>query len=315
MNKLSICVFIKDNNEGAFGLWESMAQLMPLADEFFVLDLGSTDGTYEILKDLATKNSKLRVEQGTFPINPVTGLIDAGSFAEIPNAMIPTCKNDLVMCYQADEIYHEDLLKLLVKRLETPIEKGLSFWRYQLRDNFQKIKWFPHIVHRINQKDNFVFVEDGMNTNRFMDAELLSNYDGGWFIRWGSEYSKSRTYKVDNNGNAYIYGRLQKTINEGKEAFTMPTNEMIMDISSIGGFLENITAKAKKHAPLWRTSDTSINIDGISHNLNDWYNVQLNNNDWNKTDTPFNIPEIIKPLLGVKKYPVRQEILNKIANS
>ena len=189
--KISICVFIKDNNIGAFGLWESMAVLMPLADEFFVLDLGSTDGTYEILQDLAINNKKIRLERGEFPINPVTETIDAGSFAEIPNQMIQAAKNDLVMYYQADEIFHERLIDRLKDRLNNynpGYFKGLSFWRYQLCNNFQHVKWFPHIVHRIDHKDQFNFVGDGMNSDRTMDAELVSEYDAGWFAHWDRDW-------------------------------------------------------------------------------------------------------------------------------
>jgi glycosyltransferase involved in cell wall biosynthesis len=315
-NKLSICVFIKDNNEGAFGLWESMATLMPIADEFFVLDLGSTDGTYEILKDLASKNKKIRLEQGEFPINPVTNLVDAGSFAELPNAMIPTCKNDLVMYYQADEIWHEDLLKMMVKRLEDLKNfKGLSFWRYQLQNNFQSIKWSPHLVHRVDFKDQFIFVEDGMNTGKTFDAEIVGNYGGEYFTRWGAEFMRDETETVNEQGELYIYGSIQRPIQKGKHPYEMPTNEMILDISSIGGFLENIISKRKKHAPMWRESNEGINIGGRGYNLQGWYNQQKKNPDWTRTDTKFNIPEIMKPLLGQTRYPVRQDILDKIANS
>jgi len=317
MNKLSICVFIKDNNEGAFGLWESMAILMPLADEFIVWDYGSTDGTYEILKELASKNKKIRLEQHDgWPINPVTNLKDAGSFAEIPNAMIPTCKNDIVMYYQADEIWHENLIKLMSTRLQDLKDfRGLSFWRYQLQNNFQEIKWLPHLVHRVDYKDQFIFVDDGMNTGRVNDAEIVGQYDGGWFTRWGEEFSKGRFETVDENGNAYIYGSKKLEIIHGQYPYQMPTNEMILDISSIGGFLDNIVAKRRKHAPMWRENINGINIGGRGYNLQAWYNQEKKNSQWTKTDTLFNIPEIMRPLLGQTKYPVRQEILDKIAKS
>jgi len=316
--KLSICVFIKNNNAGGFCLWESMATLMPLADEFFVLDLGSTDGTYTALQDLASKNKKIRLEQGKFPVNRETGMVDAGSFAELPNAMIPTCKNELVMYYQADEIFHEHLIKKLKKRLEKPVDNGLSFWRYQLGYNFQQIKWFPHIVHRIDRKDRFNFIfegSDGMNSDRYNDAELFSDYNGGWFTRWGAEYSKGRKIPIGKDGKPYIYGTTFHEITEGKRAVEMPTNDMILDVSSIGAFLENIGNKSKYHAPMWRTDSEAINIGGVVHNLKDWYNKEKDNEDWTKKTTPFNIPKIMKPLLGQQTYPIRQEVLEKICYS
>jgi len=318
MNKLSVCVFIKNNNDGAFCLWESMATLMPLADEFLVMDLGSTDGTLEILKQLASKNKKIRLEESVFPINPITDLVDAGSFAVIPNLMIPTLKNDLVMYYQADEIWHENLIKIMLKRLENLKDfKGLSFWRYQLADNFQKIKWFPLIVHRIGYKGDMIFdpKEDGMNPIGYNDAEMCSNYNAGWFTRWGAEYSRGRKERVDEHGNTFIYGTRFKEKKTGKEAHELPTHEMILDISSMGGFLNNIRDKSKFHAPMWRTDPRKINVDGIFYDADEWYSRQLSNPDWTKPESPFDIPEIIRPLVGKKTYPVREDIINQIANS
>jgi hypothetical protein len=312
--KISICVFIRDNNSCAFGLWESMATLMPLADEFFVLDLGSTDGTFEILKDLASHNPKIRLEQGEFPINPVTGLIDAGSFAEIPNAMIPTCKNDLVMYYQADEIWHEDLVIMLRKKLREYNPKtfrGLSFWRYQLTNNFQHVKWFPHLIHRIDHKDRFTFVDDGMNTNRTNEAEICSDYDGGWFVRWGEEFqdhSVTKNYKTLNE-------KLQSRKGWGTISHSLPTHQMVLDISSTGGFLENVGDKMRKHAPLWRNNELDINIGGESLNFENWFYKQKKNSDWNMTESPFNIPAIMRPLVGQTRYPVREDILQKIRDA
>jgi len=313
--KISICVFIRNNNEGAFCLWESMATLMPIADEYFVLDLGSTDGTWEILKRLAERNPKIRLERGEFPVNPENGLVDAGSFAILPNQMIPTCRNDLVLYYQADEIWHEHLMKHFIKRLENLKDfRGFSFWRYQLKDNFQYIKWHPHIVHRLDYKDQFHFVVDGMNTARVNDAEMCSNLDAGWFTRWGAEFSRGRIETVDVNGNAHIYGEHTREIKVGDYPYKMPTNEMILDISNLGGFRENIRAKSRFHAPMWRVGHNAINVDGKMIDSTEWYAKEKNNTDWIKETSPFDLPDIMKPLVGEISYPVRDDVLDKIAD-
>jgi hypothetical protein len=154
-----------------------------------------------------------------------------------------------------------------------------------------------------------------MNTAHFNDAQIVSNYDGGWFTRWGAEFSKGTFETVDENGNPYIYGAYKKERTGGKFPQEIPTHEMILDISSIGGFLDNIVGKAKKHAPLWRRKDDSIHIDGRPYNLEGWYRNELKNSDWIKNHTPFDIPEIMRPLLGHRKYTVREDILNRIENA
>lgn len=286
--KLSACVFIRDNNDCAFGLWESIASLIPMVHEYVVFDCGSTDGTLETLKSLAAQNRKIRLECGEFPINSETGQRDAGSFATLANQVVALCKNDMVLFHQADEIWHENLLRLMAKKLEAGIgPKGLAFWRYQLRENFQTIKWFPHAVHRIGFKDSFEFVGDGMNTRNYNDPPICSNFDGGWFIKWGEVFKDYPTL--------------------------LPTHEMILDISSIGGFIENIKLKREKHAPFWNENPDEINLGGYFVNLGQWYMEQQGNMNWYQRKSPFQIPGIVEGLVGCTKYPIREDVLAEIA--
>ena len=281
--KISACVFTKDNNIGAFGLWESVASLMPFADEYLIMDLGSTDGTLETLKDLASRNPKIRLEHSSFY------KLDNSIFADLANDMIAMCKNEIIICHQADEIWHEDLLETMRSEFEKidvsnlDAWQGMGFWRYQLRDNFQKMKWWPHLVNLVDLKSRFKFVGDGMNSSH--GCPTVGNV--GSQTNWQEDF-KGRAHEI-------------------------PTNQMILDIGMIGGFLNVIPTRRRLHAPIWGESPEVIYIDGKAENLEAWYNAERGNQDWFATETPFNIPEIMRGHLGKLTYKPRADVLDRIA--
>ena len=282
---LSACVFIRDCFKGAFCLFESMTTLMPLVDEFIVMDLGSADGTLEALKQVESGNPKVKLVQGNFD------KIDANVFATLANDLIAMCENDNVLYYQADEIWHEDLVALTRQRFDRG-EFDLNFWRVQLRENFQKIKWFPHFVHRVGKKGNFNFVVDGMNTDRHLDAKTVHDkYDSSWFIRWGDEY---------------------RGVEGTKHPSELPTNEMILDVSLVGAFLENIPERRRMHTPFWHEAPTNMPSDEDNMLIDDWMIKERNNPNWKETVSPFNIPAIMRWHLGRSKYELRPDLLRAL---
>jgi len=274
--QVSACTFIRNSLSG-FCLYESMASWLPLVDEFVVLDLGSNDGTVEFLQRIAEGNPKVKVHHGAFP------RADASAFADVMNQAIALTTHERVVAYQADEIPHEDLLKIV----RAEFEQGhfdLSLWRYQLKENFQVMKWCPHFIHRVGVKGSFNFVDDGMNTDRYMDASICSSFDGGWFMRWGSDF---------------------------KEDYTkLPTNEMVLDVSKCGAFRDIIVERANLHFPFW--TDSQPNIDGTP--ANEWYEREKSNPNWDKTDTPYNIPRIMQWHLGKPRYYLRQLLFDALRN-
>lgn len=272
---LSGCVFIKDTFKGAFCLFESMYQLLPLCDEFIVMDLGSTDGTLETLKEIENCNPKVQIIQYEFPFQ------DAAVFATLANQLVEMCNYPNVLYYQADEIWHENLINLTWQTLEQG-KRDLSFWRVQLKYNFQRIKWFPHPVHRIGLKNNFDFKNDGMNTARVFDTEMVSNWGLGQFTQWGDQYKD--------------------------KAVELPTNEMILDVSLTGAFLDNIPDRRRMHLPFWHEGDVMPADEG-GMGIDDWYKYQKDNKEWGLSETKFNVPEIMKFHLGKRKYELRPQLL------
>lgn len=270
---LSACVFIKDTFKGAFCIFESLCSLMHLADEFIILDLGSTDGTAEALADIAAHNPKVKLLHGTWPV------IDAGAFATLANELIDRCRYDRILYFQADEIWHENLLRLT----ETMLADGLSdlaFWRIQYRDNFQKVKWFPHLVHRVGDKGRFNFVGDGMTTDRTWDAQIASTYGGEWFPQWGGL---------------------------GDEGIKPYTHEMIMDVSLVGGFRDNIIERRALHAPFWHEEP---HIEGKP--ASEWAAAAMGNPDWTRTESPFNLPAVMRWHVGRPRYELRPDLLQAL---
>lgn len=314
---LSGCVFIKDCFKGAFCLFESMYQLLPLCDEFIVLDLGSTDGTMEVLKEIEAHNLKVSVIEGQFHKQ------DASVFADLANDLVGMCTYPNVLYYQADEIWHEDLIKLTRQALDQG-KRDLSFWRVQLKYNFQRIKWFPHPVHRIGPKDNFNFVGDGMNTERTFDAEMISEY--GYIVRKkGIELKRFKNYEYElakkyanmaeaviNKEKLWDMGHFpQWESNYRNIAAELPVNEMILDVSGTGAFIDNIPDKRRMHLPFWNEGDVMPADEG-GLSIDDWYKYQQDNDEWLKTETAFNIPEIMKYHLGKRKYELRPQLLEML---
>lgn len=265
--KLSAVTFIKDTFVGAFCLFESMASLLPYVDEMVIVDLGSTDGTELALKAISEANGRIRLLTSKFTVQ------DASAFADAANEAVSQAENDTVLFWQADEIWHENLLE----RMKNWLNEGrndISFWRYQLRENFQHMKWFPHPVHRIGPKGDFHFVNDGMNTERTWGAKLCSAYDGGWFTKWG------QMAELD-----------------------IPVEDMILDVSLVGAFRDNIPGRRRLHAPMWHEQPT---IEGIS--IPEWIEREGKNPNWTKTESPFKIPAIMRRHVGRTVYTLDEDI-------
>ncbi len=282
---LSASVFIRNNSAG-FCLYESIASLLHLVSEFLVMDLGSDDGTFETLQEISKANPKIKLISGSFPKQP-DGTVDASAFAVLANDLINMCQFDNVLYYQSDEIWHEDLFPLMEERFSKGIF-DLSFWRIQYKYNFQAVKWFPHLVHRVGQKGRFNFVGDGMNSDRTWDAKICSHYGGEYFPKWGAM---------------------------GDEGIKPYVNEMITDISLVGAFRDTIPTRRRLHLPFWHEEMTIPDFNGLHKSESVWVEEAKNDDRWTRTESPYNLPSILKYHIGKTAYQLRPELLEAIKNN
>lgn len=285
MQLISGCCFVRDSIAGAYMIFESMASMLPFVDDMVILDLGSTDGTAEALTQIALHNPKVRlVQRGEFPFT------DAGVFATLANELVQQwCKFDNVLYWQSDEIWHQDLLRLMQQKFEQD-QFDLSFWRIQYANNFQWVKWFPHLVHRVGKKDKFNFTGDGMNTDRTWDAKICSNFGGEMFPKWGEL---------------------------GQEGIKPYVNEMITDISLLGAFRDNIPDRRKMHVPFWKEEYTIPYFDWVTKgqprmSREEWVHTALNDRAWTMPKSPYNLPKILQWHVGRTKYELRPELLEAL---
>lgn len=271
---------------------ESMAQFMPFADEMLIMDLGSTDGTVEFLQNVASNNPKVKlILKDSFPYN------DAGVFATLANDLVAMCSYDHVIYWQSDELWHENILRLMRQKFEAG-KFDLSFWRIQYANNFQYVKWFPHLVHRVGTKGdnfnegkhNFEFNGDGMNTTRLWDAAICSNYGGEMFPLWGGF---------------------------GQQGIKPYTSEMITDVSLLGGFRDLIPDRRRMHAPFWHEEPTIpyYNKDnGQQPHIQEthWYAKALGDDDWTKTESPYELPKLLRWHVGKTRYDLQPGLLEAL---
>lgn len=265
---ISGCTIIRDAIKGAFCLFESLVMMLPIVDDIHIMDMGSTDGTLDILHDIALANKRIHIHSKVYPWENPSVLATAS------NDVIALADHDDVLFWQADEIWHEQLIRRMTGMFEQG-QYNLIFWRYQLRDNLQKMHWLPHIVHRVgNRKDGmFEFVGDGMTTKRMVDVVLCSEYHSG---SW--------------------------------RAPDIPTHDMILDVCSLGAFRDNIVQRKECHHPLW--GESSLVVEGIDPNL--WMHRANADPDWTKTTTPFSIPKIMHYHVGRPTYEVRPGLIDAI---
>lgn len=134
--------FIYNALHGAYPILESLASYLPFVDRAVVVDLGSKDGTWELLRRL-TRNSRLTLVQRPWDLNKGP--------SELKTAWthhVDLCRGGVVLHVEADEVLDSRLGPAIQAAVQAG-DEDLTFIRYQVEQNFQRIRWGGTPCHRI----------------------------------------------------------------------------------------------------------------------------------------------------------------------
>lgn len=155
---ISAFTFVHNAIKGGYPIREAIEAVRFYCDEIVVVDARSTDGTRELLNNLSVRI--LDAEWGE----------DGGETLKRLHAMHTECEHDIILHFEADEVYDEKLLNE-IKRTGS---NDLRVWRLQVEQNFQRIRWYPELVHRLFKKGSVT--KEGHTTNRPDGAVCSGGY-------------------------------------------------------------------------------------------------------------------------------------------
>ena len=289
---VSACTWVRNFIEGAWGVPEAMAAVAPIVDEIVILDVESTDGSYELIQEISRTNSRILAARGKFPY------IDANSFVDLSNEAVALCRNDHVLYFEPDQVFHEDLLWRLPQHWERG-EYNLAFWVIQYERNFQRVKWFPHKFPMGGSKAEMFFIGDGVRTPQHKAEQDYTGPPIPVCFLYPQEITIwQKTYP--NLGNPDVRHRAEEDIKPY-------VHDMVLDISQTGWCLENVPAKKRMHAPFWHES---TDLEGLS--LEMWLERERQNPDWTCSTSPFDLPALVRYHVGRTKYMIRPELIQAL---
>lgn len=166
--------------------------------EVVVVDNGSTDGTQDVVREWAAKDSRVRLIQRS-----------GGSIASALNEGIRNARGKYICQLDSDDEYTPDTLELMVGHMESHPKCGLAISYYELMDeNRNKVEGIDPVTHS-GYTRNQILRRDGAGALRvfpkvvleemgYYDEENFGNFgeDYDMVLKVGEKYDVDRVHKV-----------------------------------------------------------------------------------------------------------------------
>lgn len=170
--------------EGGYPFIEAIEAVKNHVDDVYFVDCQSTDETRKVLEKLGV--NILEGEWGN----------KAGDTLRKAHFLYKKCAGEIIVHFEADEVYDDSL----ISQIRLFIEKehyDISVKRIQVEQNFQRVRWWPHFVHRVFPKDKYT-LKDGNSTNRKDSPDMLYINSGGYLWDCTNCFRDNWLSRIDN---------------------------------------------------------------------------------------------------------------------
>lgn len=122
--------------DSGYPIIEAIDAIQDYCNEIVFVDMQSTDTTRQVVEALGC-----RVIEGEWGNK-------AGETLAKAHALHCQCENDIIWHFEADEVFGEDLAYDVYYNIEMGVP-NITVYRLQVEQNFQRVRWYPDLVHRI----------------------------------------------------------------------------------------------------------------------------------------------------------------------
>lgn len=164
--------FVHNGIAGGYPFVEAILAVRPFVDEIVAVDMESDDGTLQVLKKLCDR------------VLASPWVIGGGGIRCLrpAHALNVYCEGDTILHFEADEVYSDGLIQVMVDYIREGTNDILVH-RIQIEQNFQRIRWYPHIVHRVFPRG--MAVKEGNSTvEHHLGATNFCTIGPGYGMLW-----------------------------------------------------------------------------------------------------------------------------------
>jgi hypothetical protein len=281
--RLSVFTALKNGVTLGYPFVESILSLLPICDEYIVLEGHSDDDTLYWLERLRDRYpDKIKIHRSPWP----QGLEGGSSIAVMQDRALQLCRGKWAYLQQADEIMPPENLRYLQKLIapRTPLERVIGRRRFN-----------SYTIDLMHVMDNFQRVA----------TRYCATPDHPQGLRWSLRLVRLRPWArrfISSAGDGWSL--------KGLGCSLIGTAQLPMPVVHVGHeFPINRVRKAISHASLYPEVER---IEMMQRQIRDHEeNLRRYEDEGNAAlsrENPLQLPPILEPLIGQMEYRVREEL-------